>query len=144
VDPYYKSDLMSAVRATTDEGDIKQIVADFKAADVIKPQDLRSWYLGVLANDKGEQAAWDWLRREWSWLEKTVGGDMEFTTYITVTARVFHTAARLQELKEFFNPKVDQPGLGREINMDTKVIATKVDLVKEEGPVVNKAIEAAL
>ncbi|BDR59895.1 M1 family metallopeptidase [Lactobacillus xylocopicola] len=144
VDPYYKGDLLAAIRSAKDANDLKQVVANFKNADIIKPQDLRSWYFGVLANAKGEQAAWDWLRREWSWLEKTIGGDMEFTTYITITARAFHTANRLKEFQEFFEPKVDQPGLGREIKMDTKVIATKVDLVENEQDAVNKAVQAAI
>ncbi|MDF7672820.1 M1 family metallopeptidase [Lactobacillus sp. ESL0701] len=140
VDPYYKEDLLAAVTSTKNDAEIKQIIADFEDADVIKPQDLRSWYYNILANPQGEQAAWDWLRDEWSWLEKTVGGDMEFTTYITVTSRVFHTPERLAEFKAFFEPKVDQPGLGREINMDTKVIATKAALVEKEQAAVNRAI----
>lgn len=144
VDPYYKADLLAAITASQDITDINKIVADFENADVIKPQDLRSWYFNILANAKGQQAAWDWLRKEWSWLEKTVGGDMEFTTYITVTARIFHTANRLQEFTEFFEPKINQPGLGREIQMDTKVIATRVDLVEQQQSAVNKAIKTVL
>ncbi|MCT6847162.1 MAG: ERAP1-like C-terminal domain-containing protein, partial [Lactobacillus helsingborgensis] len=93
---------------------------------------------------KGEQFAWDWLRDQWSWLEKTVGGDMEFTTYITVASNIFHTEKRLEEFKEFFEPKVDQPGLGREIRMDTKNIESKVDVINAEKDAVNQAIKAAL
>ncbi|MDF7682879.1 M1 family metallopeptidase [Lactobacillus sp. ESL0679] len=143
VDPYYKADLLSAVTSTKNADEIKQIVTDFEDADVIKPQDLRTWYYNILGNPLGEQAAWDWLRDQWSWLEKTVGGDMEFTTYITVTSRVFHTPERLDEFKAFFEPKIDQPGLGREINMDTRVITTKADLVEAEKAAVNQAIKEA-
>ncbi|WEV38809.1 M1 family metallopeptidase [Lactobacillus sp. ESL0680] len=141
VDPYYKEDLLAAITSTKNDAEIKQIVADFEDADVIKPQDLRTWYYNILANPQGEQAAWDWLRDEWSWLEKTVGGDMAFTSYITVTSRVFHTPERLAEFKAFFEPKVDQPGLGREIIMDTKAIATKAELVEKEQAAVNQAIK---
>ena len=70
-----------------------------------------SW---VLANEESQQFAWDY-RNEWSWLEVTVGGDMEFATFITVTANVFHTPERLAEFNAFFDPKVDTPGLTREI-----------------------------
>lgn len=144
VDPYYKSDLLAAVTNSQDPSEIQQIVAAFENSDIIKPQDLRSWYFNILSNPKGEQAAWDWLRNRWSWLEEKVGGDMEFTTYITVTARVFHTANRLQEFSDFFMPKINQPGLGREIKMDTKVIATRVDLIKREHAAVNQAIKAVI
>lgn len=144
VDPYYKEDLRLAITSTKDSSDIKKIVDNFENADVIKPQDLRSWYVRTLINQKGQQAAWDWLRSDWAWLEKTVGGDMEFTTYILVSSIVFHTASRLNEFKKFFGPKVDQPGLGREIKMDTKTIATKVDLIEHEKDAVNQAIKEAL
>lgn len=144
VDPYFKQDLLTAITMTNDKNELEKIVGNFENADVIKPQDLRNWYRNILANQKGQQLAWDWIRNDWSWLEKTIGGDMEFTSYITVTSRIFATAARLKEFKEFFGSKVNQPGLGREIKMDTKVIATKVDLVEDEKEEVNRAIKAAL
>ena len=144
VDPYFKQDLMAAITSTQDKEDLKQIVDNFENNDIIKPQDLRSWYFSVLSNKQGEQLAWDWIRAEWAWLEKTIGGDMEFTSFITVTAKAFHTPARLEEFTTFFEPKIDQPGLGREIQMDTKVIATKADLVTKEQAVVNQKIKEAI
>lgn len=143
-DAAYKADLTDAITATKDPAQIKQIVAEFKNAEVIKPQDLRGWFSLVLSNSEGEQAAWDWLRDNWDWLEKTVGGDMEFATFITVVSRAFHTKKRLDEFTAFFEPKINTPGLTREIEMDTKVIATKVALVEKEAAEVNEAIKAAL
>lgn len=143
-DPSYKNDITGAVTLTKDPEEIKKIVADFENADIIKPQDLRGWYGNVLMNAHGQQFAWDWIRNDWSWLEKTVGGDMEFATYITVTSNIFHTPKRLQEFKAFFEPKVNIPGLTREIKMDTKVIETKVELIGKEKAAVNKAVKEAL
>ena len=143
-DPSYKNDITGAVTFTKDPEEIKKIVADFENADIIKPQDLRGWYGNVLINAHGQQFAWDWIRNDWSWLEKTVGGDMEFATYITVTSNIFHTPKRLQEFKAFFEPKVNTPGLTREIKMDTKVIETKVELIGKEKAAVNKAVKEAL
>ncbi|WP_318766889.1 M1 family metallopeptidase [Lactiplantibacillus carotarum] len=139
-DASYKADICDALTATPDAKLIAKLVAAFEDAATIKPQDLRAWFRGVLANDEGQQAAWDWLRNDWAWLEATVGGDMEFTTYITVTSRIFHTAQRLAEFKAFFEPKLNTPGLTREIKMDTKVIASRVELVEAEKDDVNAAI----
>ncbi len=144
IDPNYKDDLTDGITNTKNPAEIKKLIENFENAAVVKPQDLRSWFANVLANPKGEQFAWDWLRDQWSWLEKTVGGDMEFTTYITVASNIFHTEKRLEEFKEFFEPKVDQPGLGREIRMDTKNIESKVDVINAEKDAVNQAIKAAL
>lgn len=143
-DPSLKQDLCLATTKVTDPELLTRLVNQFEDASLIKPQDLRAWYRGVLANNTGQQLAWDWLRNEWSWLEATVGGDMEFATFITVTAGVFHTPDRLAEFEEFFNPKLDTPGLTREIQMDTSVIRSRVNLVESEKNGVNVAIEKAV
>lgn len=143
-DPSYKADLRVAITRTKSADEIQKILGDFKNADIIKPQDLRGWFGGILRNPKGEQAAWDWIRDNWSWLDSKVGGDMEFATYITVIARIFRTETRLQEFKKFFTPKLDQALISREIKMDTKVIATRVALIKAEANEVNHAVSQAL
>ncbi|CCI84365.1 aminopeptidase N [Lactobacillus pasteurii DSM 23907 = CRBIP 24.76] len=143
-DASYKLDLRVAITKTKDEAEIAKIIGYFKDADVVKPQDLRGWFAGMLANDASEEAAWTWIRDEWSWLDEKIGGDMEFATFITVVARQFRTAKRLAEFKEFFEPKLSQAMLTREIKMDIKFIAARVDLIESEKAAVNKAVEASL
>ncbi|MBZ3776175.1 M1 family metallopeptidase [Lentilactobacillus otakiensis] len=139
-DASYKQDICAALTRTTDPKLIAKLVSKFEDAETIKPQDLRAWFRGVLANTEGEQAAWDWIRNNWQWLEETVGGDMEFATYITVISSVFHTSQRLAEFKEFFVPKIPTPGLTREIKMDVSVIDSRVQLVEAEKADVNAAV----
>lgn len=143
-DASYKADIARALTSTTDPALIKRLVALFEDADTIKPQDLRAWFRGVLANAAGQQAAWDWIRNEWSWLEATVGGDMEFPTFVTVIASIFKTPERLAEFKAFFEPKLSDTALTREITMDTKVIESRVALVADEQDAVAAAIQAAV
>ncbi|WP_125712285.1 M1 family metallopeptidase [Companilactobacillus kedongensis] len=139
-DASYKEDICAALTATPDAKLIKKLVGFFEDSDTIKPQDLRAWYRGLLANDAGQQAAWDWIRNDWQWLDDTVGGDMEFTTYITVTSMIFHTPERLAEFKAFFEPKLNTPGMTREISMDIKVVETRVKLIEAEKDSVNSAV----
>lgn len=139
-DASYKSDICAALTSTPDVTLIARLIESFEDAQTIKPQDLRAWYRGLLANDAGQQAAWDWIRNDWQWLEDTVGGDMEFSTYITVTSRIFRTPERLAEFKAFFEPKVNTPGLTREITMDIKVIDSRVALVEAQKDAVNVAV----
>lgn len=143
-DTSLKQDLCAGITSTKMPEIIDAIVDDFENAQVVKPQDLRAWYRNVLANPFGQEQAWNWIRLEWPWLEATVGGDMEFATFITVTANIFHTEERLKQFKDFFEPKINTPGLTREIKMDTKVIETKVNLVKKEQAAVNAAIAKAV
>lgn len=65
---------------------------------------------------------------------------MEFPTYITVISRIFKTSQRLAEFKRFFTPKENDPMLKREIQMDEKVIASRVELIESEQAAVNAAI----
>lgn len=143
-DASLKQDLCAGITSTKMPEIIDAIVDDFENAQVVKPQDPRAWYRNVLANPFGQEQAWNWIRLEWPWLEATVGGDMEFATFITVTANIFHTEERLKQFKDFFEPKINTPGLTREIKMDTKVIETKVNLVKKEQAAVNAAIAKAV
>lgn len=139
-DASYKADLCAALTSSRDAACLAKLIGYFEDAQVIKPQDLRAWFRGVLANPVGQQLAWDWLRSQWSWLEATVGGDMEFATYVTVIAEVFRTPTRLAEFKAFFEPKLATPGLTREITMDTKVISSRVALIAAQKTAVNAAI----
>ncbi|WP_179394777.1 M1 family metallopeptidase [Lacticaseibacillus absianus] len=143
-DPSYKESIRWSLVSTKDPALITKLVALFEVSTTIKPQDLRGWFAGVLGNDHGQQAAWDWLRNEWGWLEQTVGGDMEFPTFITVVARIFRTSERLAEFKAFFTPKLSNNALTREIVMDTKVIESRVALIAAEQAAVNTAVAAAL
>lgn len=143
-DPSFKSDLSVAITSTKDSRMIAKLIEKFEDSATIKPQDLRAWYRGVLDNSAGEQAAWDWIRNDWQWLEDTVGGDMEFATFITVTAAAFRTPERLQEFKDFFEPKINTPGLTREITMDISIIETRVSLIEDEKAEVNAAVKKAI
>lgn len=137
----YKADIRYALTKTPDIKSAEKIVSYFEDSDTIKPQDLRGWFQGVLSNEKGQEAAWNWICDEWGWLEKTVGGDMEFPTYVTVISKVFKTKKRLEEFKRFFEPKLDNPGLAREIKMDTEVIQSRIDLIETQKSGLNTAIE---
>lgn len=144
VDQNYKRDICLALTSVKNPDLLQLLIDKFKDASVIKPQDLLRWVAGILRNNHGQQKAWDWMRQEWQWLDKTVGGDMSFTAYISVVASTFDTPERLAEFKEFFDPKINVSGLTREIKMDTLVIENKVALIAKDKVAVNKAIKALL
>lgn len=140
----FKSDLRAAACATKQSEQIAHILESFKDADIIKPQDLRMWYGCLLGNPSAEETAWTWMRDEWAWLDKTVGGDMEFTTFLEACARVFHTDTRLEEFKAFFEPKRGEILLGREIEMDITLIAGKAALVDANKAQIADALKKSI
>lgn len=142
-DASFKQDLQAALTSTTDAASQKLLFAQFKDANVIKPQDLRAWYRGLLANLSSQAQAWNWLTSNWNWLEAKIGGDMEFATFLTVTANVFATQANLDDFRAFFLPKVNVPGLTREIKMDIEKITAKVALTASQAEAVTAALADA-
>ena len=60
-DATFKRDIQGALTQTPDSDLIATLISKFEDANTIKPQDLRAWYRGVLANKHGQQAAWDWF-----------------------------------------------------------------------------------
>lgn len=139
----YKSNLQVALGQSKDEAFIDRLLAAFKDSEWVKPQDLRFWYSNVLSTPHAKAKAWKWLKDEWQWLEATVGGDMEFSTFITVTANIFHTAEDLEEFKAFFLPKKDVPGLGREIEMDVRLVESSVAFIAANKAEVLRYLEKA-
>lgn len=140
-DAEYKEAIGFALCSSKNHASLKELLTLFKDAETIKPQDLRGWYAGLLRNSVSRTDTWHWLQNEWSWLEKTVGGDMEFSSFITVTAYSFFTREELKEFKDFFLPKLNTPGLTREIEMGIKVISSKVDLIEHEKESLTKALK---
>lgn len=140
VEAALKSDLEAALVTSQDESQLETLVANYQNADVIKPQDLRGWFQGILGNDKGQALAWDWAKNNWDWLEDRLGGDMSFSSYVTVISRIFKTAENLAEFKAFFTPKLDQPGLAREIVIDQAVIENRVKTIADQTADVDRAL----
>lgn len=128
----FKNHLQKALCAATNPKTHDRLLEAFKDANIIKPQDLRAWYVGLLANESAQAKTWQWLVDNWDWLEAKIGGDMEFATFLTVTANVFATEKHLEAFKQFFEPKKNTPGLKREIIMDVEKITAKAALIKQQ------------
>lgn len=142
-DANYRADISAAVARSRDLTAIAQVLRTLKNGAVIKPQELRSWYGDLIANEAAEQATWDWLRENWQWLSETVGGEAKMNRYIRLTAQTFKTRKRLIEFQSFFEPKRVVPVLQREIQVDEMMIKGRVSLVDTSRQLVNDAIADA-
>ncbi len=142
VDPSYKVDLRQALTSSPKVAQLTELLANFKDPAVIKPQDLRAWLEEILANPVGQKLAWAWLKQNWNWLEETVGGDMEFTTYITVIGKTLSSPELYADFNTFFEPKLAEPGLAREINLAKHAIFARVNLLKVQQSNVAQALSS--
>ncbi|WP_374284729.1 M1 family metallopeptidase [Lactococcus sp.] len=128
----YKGELSAAVANAKDPEITALILKDMKDGEIIKPQDISSWYLRVLNKDFSQDTAWAWAKENWEWVKEKLGGDMSFDKFVIYPANVFKTAEKLAEYKAFFEPKLDILGLGRSIKMGIKQIEARVNLIENQ------------
>lgn len=140
-DPSYKENLRQALTSSSEVSQLEFLIEHLKNADFIKPQDLRAWFNELLANPVSQKKTWTWLKENWNWLEETVGGDMEFTTYIAVIGRTLATKELYDEFVAFFDPKLDTPGLTREINLAKHLIHSRITLFENQSQVVKDELK---
>ena len=104
---------MATLPGTTNQAALQLILAHLNNIDVVKPQDFGNWYGGLLHNPAAQQAAWDWARAHWDWLDDKLNGSMNYTNLAKIPANYFQTPQRLADFKAFFRPKLNQANLPR-------------------------------
>lgn len=141
-DGTFKRQLVSALAETQSKETLDTLVAAFENKDIVKPQDLSSWYGNFLRKDFSQETVWQWARTDWEWIKAALGGDMSFDSFVIIPANVFKTSQRLEEYKAFFEPQLSDMALSRNIAMGIKDIAARVALLEANQASVSKALLA--
>lgn len=144
VDVRYRYHLRSALVRTKSEKSLELLLAQLTDKDVIKPQDLSSWYWHLLYRPFARQKAWDWTCEHWDWIKSTLGGDMAFEDFVSTPAGVFDSEDLLESYKAFFEPQLGDMSISRSIGMGIKEIAARVDLIAKNKLAVEQAVREAI
>lgn len=137
----FKRELEGAVALIKDEKVIAELLESFKNADIVKPQDIAFSWFYLLRNDFSQDAAWAWEKANWAFLEEKLGGDMSYDKFVIYPGNTFKTADKLAEYKAFFEPKLENQGLKRSIEMAIKQITARVALIDSQKADVDKSIK---
>lgn len=137
---FYKRELGAALSNTKLDAVADKILEAQKDAEQIKPQDLFFWYNYLVKKDFTQKKTWNWLKANWDWAVEKLGGDMSFDHYITYSGNAFKTAEMLGEAKAFFEPRKNQLGLERGINMALAEISARVQLVEGQKTAVANSL----
>ena len=105
-------------------------------------QDFDNWLILLLRNRYTQQLAWDWLRNNWQWIEKTFSKDKSYDYVPRYAANALNTRRRLQEFQEFFEPLKNQTALTRNIAMGIEEISNRVTWLERDLPAVQKFFES--
>jgi len=131
-----KYDIALALTSTRTKAKAERLLARLKDADLVRPQDVARWIIYLLRNRDTRQIAWDWLRDNWDWIEKTFDGDKSYDAFPRYAASCFNTRERMEEYRAFFEPKLDNISLVRNITMGIEEIENRVAWLERDLPAV--------
>jgi len=127
-----KSDICTALTTTHDQKQIDEILSFMNKVDIIKPQDLYHWYAYMLGNRRARVKAWVWMTENWSWIDKTFGGDKSYDMFPRYAGARLSTRTELAEFDEFFADKIGDMSLKRAIEVGHNDISTRVEWLERD------------
>lgn len=143
-DPELKSDLMYALSTATTPHAQQVLLESMTHSTVIRPQDVKLWYMLLLHVPKNQQIAFEWLLQHWDWITETFGSDMSYDRFVHYCGNYLTTQQQLSDFTSFFNDKRSIPSLKRAIAIAESQIAARVRLIKNQHKNVLNALERTL
>ena len=131
VSPDLKEDIRGAVTCVKDSASIEWVLGMLTNTELIRPQDTTYWFIYMLINRYARERTWQWLRDNWTWIEKTFGSDKSYDYYPRYAGQFLMTRRQLQEYTDFFTPMLDNIGLKRVIEMGITDLQGRVDLIEK-------------
>ena len=90
-------------------------------SDNVRLQDAMYWMAYSFMNRHAKKQTWEWMTKNWDWLETNLGTDSSFYRIPMYCARAYSDEKFLNTFKSFFN-KIDNPSLGRAIKQGIETI----------------------
>ncbi len=98
-----KENLMHALVTTHDPTHIDTIIVSLTNTDLIKPQSIPWWYMGLLNNPIAQDKIWLWLESHWKWIEETYQGDsLTIEKFAMYAAKIITGDIWYRRYDEFF------------------------------------------
>ena len=90
-------------------------------SDDVRLQDVAYWLVYSFSNRFSRKETWEWMKDNWSWLEKNIGDDLSFYRLPMFAARSTSDIEFLKEYKKFFSG-VLSPAFMRSYNQGIETI----------------------
>ncbi len=89
--------------------------------DDVRLQDAPYWIAYSFMNRHARQTTWEWMKKNWPWLEKNLGTDLSFYRFPIYAARGFSDEVFIKDYMAFFK-KVSMPALERSISQGKEMV----------------------
>ena len=135
-----RSDIAAGITATRDAEQLARLIGLLTDTDIIRSQDTVRWFVDLLRNRYGREAAWRWMRSQWHWIEQTFASDKSHDYFPRYAAMLLMTRQQLAEYREFFTPLRSDQSLVRAIDMGILDLEGKLDLIDRDKAAVIAAL----
>jgi aminopeptidase N len=108
-------------------------------SDIVKPQDLFSWYVSMLRNRRARSKTWGWLVDHWTWIDQTFSGDKSYDLFPRCAGQILDNQVDLANYQDFFGSKTAEPALKRAIEIGLNDISARVAWIdRDQAAVLDK------
>lgn len=116
--------LAAALTAFEQPALIKRALEQITSNDV-RRQDAMYWLAYSFMNRHAKRAAWEWMLKNWSWLDSNLGSDLSFYRTPIYAGRSFSAPDFIAEYDEFFKDKTT-PALERSIKQGREMLEWQI------------------
>ena len=139
-----QNDIAIGLTSTKNPETAKKILANIKDSNIIRPQDASRWFVYLIRTRENRQIAWNWLKKNWAWVEDTFGEDKSYDDFIRYAATALLTTDELDDFQQFFEPMENIPALARTIKLGITEISARVELIERDKADVLSALQTTL
>ena len=139
-----QNDIAIGLTSTKNPETAEKILTNIKDSNIIRPQDASRWFVYLIRTRKSRQIAWDWLKKNWAWVEGTFGEDKSYDDFIRYAATALLTPNELNDFQQFFEPMENIPALTRTIKLGITEISARVELIERDKADVLSALQTTL
>lgn len=130
--PNLKQELLGALSATRSTEWGALLLGRLKDSQKVRQHDVDHWLVMLMRNRENQAQAWDWMRNEWPWIEEKFSGDKSYDYFPRYAASALNTRQRADEFKDFFGPKIDQPGLKLNISLGIEELESRIAWIERD------------
>jgi len=139
-----QNDIAIGLTSTKNPKTAEKILANIKDSNTIRPQDASRWFVYLIRTRESRQIAWNWLKKNWAWVEDTFGEDKSYDDFIRYAATALLTPSELDDFRQFFEPMENIPALARTIKLGITEISARVELIERDKADVLSVLQTTL
>ena len=139
-----QNDIAIGLTSTKNPETAEKILANIKDSNIIRPQDASRWFVYLIRTRESRQIAWNWLEKNWAWVEDTFGEDKSYDDFIRYAATALLTTNELNDFRQFFEPMENIPALARTIKLGITEISARAELIERDKADVLSALQTTL